>query len=71
MQPLIHPQVNQIEVRCSCGNVITTTSTRSSYSVEVCNQCHPFYTGQAREVDSAGAIAKFRARYGERDAKKA
>lgn len=60
MKKDIHPQVyTDCEVKCACGNVFTTISTRKSLSVEICSACHPFYTGQQKFVDTEGRIEKF------------
>ena len=66
MRPDIHPQYNEINVTCSCGNSFVTRSTfgQDSLQVEVCSQCHPFFTGKQKIVDSAGQVEKFRKRFG-------
>jgi large subunit ribosomal protein L31 len=65
MKPEIHPQYGDIKVSCSCGNEFTTRSTLSEdLQVEVCSNCHPFYTGKQKIVDSGGRVDKFRKRYG-------
>lgn len=65
MKPEIHPQYGDIKVSCSCGNEFTTRSTLSDdLQVEVCSNCHPFYTGKQKIVDSGGRVDKFRKRYG-------
>ena len=62
----IHPNYHEITVTCSCGSVFKTRSTMSkdTLCVEVCSQCHPFYTGKQKIVDTAGRVEKFRQRYG-------
>ena len=62
----IHPNYHEITVTCSCGSVFKTRSTMSkdTLGVEVCSQCHPFYTGTQKIVDTAGRGEKFRQRYG-------
>ena len=62
----IHPNYHEITVTCSCGSVFKTRSTmgKDKLSVEVCSQCHPFYTGKQKIVDTAGRVEKFRQRYG-------
>ena len=62
----IHPTYHEITVTCSCGSIFKTRSTMSkdTLSVEVCSQCHPFYTGKQKIVDTAGRVEKFRQRYG-------
>ena len=65
MKKEIHPAYQELTVACSCGN---TFKTRSTYSgdlhIEVCSQCHPFYTGQQKMLDTAGRVDKFRRKYG-------
>lgn len=66
MRPEIHPQYNEINVTCSCGNSFATRSTyaKETLQIEVCSQCHPFYTGKQKIMDSAGQVEKFRKRFG-------
>jgi len=65
MKPEIHPKYHEITVTCSCGNSFTTGSTNSdNMSIEVCSQCHPFYTGKQKTLDTAGQVDKFNKRYG-------
>jgi len=66
MRPGIHPDYHDIAVTCSCGNAFQTRSTYSkeALQVEVCSQCHPFYTGKQKIMDSAGQVEKFRKRFG-------
>ena len=66
MRPEIHPEYNEINVTCSCGNKFATRSTYSKEAllIEVCSQCHPFYTGKQKIMDSAGQVEKFRKRFG-------
>lgn len=67
MKPDIHPQYTEINVVCSCGHSFKTRSTvGKDLHVEVCSNCHPFYTGQQKIVDSAGQVDKFRKRYGKK-----
>jgi large subunit ribosomal protein L31 len=61
MKAQMHPQYfDDAQVVCSCGNKFTVGSTKQVIHVELCNNCHPFYTGQARFVDSASRIERFR-----------
>jgi large subunit ribosomal protein L31 len=69
MKADIHPVYELATVRCSCGNTFTTRSTRSDLHVELCSECHPFYTGKQKLVDSGGRIEKFERRYGKRKAR--
>jgi len=65
MKKDIHPAYGEIEVTCSCGNTFKTSSTRSgALHIEVCSECHLFYTGQQKIVDTAGRVDKFRRKYG-------
>ena len=66
MKADIHPNYAAIEVTCSCGNTFTTSSTIESKDlhIEVCSQCHPFYTGKQKILDTAGRVDKFRRKYG-------
>jgi large subunit ribosomal protein L31 len=65
MKPNIHPEYTEIKVLCSCGNTFTTRSTLGQeLHVEVCSQCHPFYTGKQKIVDTGGRVDKFRRKYG-------
>ena len=63
MRPKIHPKYNVITVKCACGNIFETRSTRKSFTVDVCSNCHPFYTGKQKLLDTAGKIEKFRRKY--------
>ena len=72
MKTDIHPQYVEIAVNCSCGNKFTTRSTLDKpLNVEVCSECHPFYTGTQKIVDTAGRVEKFRQKYGKPGAKAA
>jgi large subunit ribosomal protein L31 len=62
MKADIHPRVVDAEIRCACGNVIKTRSTKQTVIIGICNACHPFYTGQQRFVDTAGRVDKFQQR---------
>ena len=66
MKPEIHPHYVEASVRCSCGNTFTTRSTKGDMHVELCSECHPFYTGKQKLVDSGGRIDRFERRYGRR-----
>jgi large subunit ribosomal protein L31 len=58
----IHPQFRQAQVHCVCGNEFTVGSTAETIRVEVCNKCHPFYTGTQNIVDTAGQVERFQKR---------
>src|SRR5690349_8169022 len=62
MKEKIHPKYVESEIRCACGNVIKTRSTKPVIIVGICNACHPFYTGQQKFVDTAGRVDKFQQR---------
>ncbi|NPV26717.1 MAG: 50S ribosomal protein L31 [Firmicutes bacterium] len=65
MKPNIHPKYEQTTITCACGNKFTTGSTRKDMRVEVCSQCHPFYTGsKQRIVEAGGRVDKFKKKYG-------
>jgi large subunit ribosomal protein L31 len=62
-----HPEYTDTTVKCSCGNTFVTRSTVSGdLTVELCNECHPFYTGKQKLVDSGGRVERFNRRYGSR-----
>ncbi|MEW5904030.1 MAG: 50S ribosomal protein L31 [Pseudomonadota bacterium] len=65
MKADLHPAYADVEVTCSCGNKFTTRSTigKPALHIEVCSECHPFYTGTQKIVDTAGRIEKFRSKY--------
>lgn len=62
MKADIHPKYREAEVRCACGNVFKTRSTRPVILLGICNVCHPFYTGTQKFVDTAGRVDKFQQR---------
>ena len=64
MKESIHPQYDVVKVTCSCGHVFETRSTLTrDLTIEVCAECHPFYTGQQKLVDTGGRVQRFRDRY--------
>jgi large subunit ribosomal protein L31 len=67
----LHPEYVATTVSCTCGNTFETRSTATSgkINVEVCSNCHPFYTGKQKLMDTGGRVARFQARYGKKDAK--
>ncbi len=68
MKEKIHPEYfADAEVICACGNKFTTGATRKLLKVEVCSQCHPFYTGERRMMDAGGRVERFKRRYGIQD----
>jgi large subunit ribosomal protein L31 len=62
MKAEIHPDYVFATVHCSCGNSFTTRSTQSELNVEICSQCHPFYTGKQKLVDTGGRVERFQRR---------
>jgi large subunit ribosomal protein L31 len=63
MKTDIHPNYKQTTIKCACGNTIEVGSTKKDISVEICSQCHPFFTGKQKLVDTAGRIERFRKKY--------
>jgi large subunit ribosomal protein L31 len=63
MKKDIHPKYVEATVHCSCGNTFTTRSTKPDLRVELCSQCHPFYTGKQKLVDSGGRVERFKRRF--------
>ena len=66
MKPGIHPKYYETKIRCACGNVIETRSTVKDIHVEICSNCHPFFTGKQKLVDTAGRVERFRRKYGDK-----
>lgn len=66
MKKDIHPNYEETTIACACGNVIHTRSTKKNIKVEVCSNCHPYYTGKEKLVDSAGRVEKFKKKYGKK-----
>jgi large subunit ribosomal protein L31 len=65
MKAEIHPSYDDITVTCSCGNSFKTRSTAGKdMTIEVCSQCHPFFTGKQKLLDTEGRVDKFRQKYG-------
>lgn len=62
----IHPDYQECTVACACGNTFKTRSTKKEIRVEICSQCHPFFTGKQKLIDSAGRVEKFRRKYGDK-----
>lgn len=66
MRPKIHPQYHDVTASCACGASYATRSTKKDLRLEVCSNCHPFYTGTQHLVDTAGMIEKFQRKYGKK-----
>ena len=63
MKKDIHPEYFETMVKCGCGNTFKTRSTRKELKVDICNVCHPFYTGKMKHIDAAGRIEKFKSKF--------
>ena len=62
MRSAIHPEYVEAQVRCNCGNEFVTRSTQPEIIVEICSECHPFYTGRQKLVDTGGRVERFKRR---------
>ena len=71
MKPDLHPVYPPSRITCACGNVIETRSTRGSFHIEICANCHPFFTGKYKLVDTQGRIDRFKKKYGSKGDKPA
>ena len=72
MKAAIHPSYSEVRVHCACGNTFITRSThKGDIAVEICSNCHPFFTGKQKLVDTAGRVERFRRKYAKSDAAKA
>ena len=65
MKKNVHPEYQECQVICACGNTFTTRSTKKEIRVEICSSCHPFFTGKQKLIDSAGRVEKFKKKYGD------
>jgi large subunit ribosomal protein L31 len=63
MKAEIHPEYTEARVTCACGAAFVTRSTRGSFTVDICSECHPFYTGKQKLMDTAGRIERFNKKY--------
>ncbi|MEM7182797.1 MAG: 50S ribosomal protein L31 [Spirochaetota bacterium] len=63
MKAGIHPKYVEAKIKCACGEVYETRSTKGDQTVEICSTCHPFYTGKAKVIDTAGRVEKFKRKY--------
>jgi large subunit ribosomal protein L31 len=64
VKPGIHPKYHEVEVRCACGNTFKTRSTKPDLHLEICNACHPFFTGRQKLIDTEGRVERFTKRFG-------
>ena len=71
MKPDIHPEYVVATVQCSCGKTFETRSTKANFHVEICSNCHPFYTGKQKLVDTGGRVERFQRRYAKQQAEQA
>ncbi|MDD5633825.1 MAG: 50S ribosomal protein L31 [Candidatus Omnitrophica bacterium] len=67
MKKGIHPKYAESTIICACGNTVKTRSTKETIHVEICSNCHPFYTGKQKLVDSAGRVERFQKRYAKKN----
>ncbi|MCL2088724.1 MAG: 50S ribosomal protein L31 [Oscillospiraceae bacterium] len=63
MREGIHPNYQPTTIRCACGNTIETGSTKKDINVEICSQCHPFFTGRQKLIDTGGRVDRFKKRF--------
>ena len=63
MKKDIHPELHTVTAVCACGNTFETQSTKDELRLEICNDCHPFFTGKQKLIDSAGRVERFQRRY--------
>lgn len=63
MRKGIHPEYNKIMAKCACGNEVALGSVNKEIKVEICSECHPFFTGKQKLIDSAGRVEKFMKKY--------
>ena len=64
MKPSIHPKYHEVVVRCACGNTWKTHSTKPELHLEICSNCHPFFTGRQKLIDTEGRVERFTKRFG-------
>lgn len=64
MKQGIHPEYKKTVVSCACGNTFENESTKEEIKIEICSECHPFYTGRQKRVDKGGRVDKFKKKYG-------
>ena len=64
MKEGIHPNYNETTIKCACGEVISTGSTKQNLHVEICSKCHPFFTGKQKLIDTGGSVDKFKKKFG-------
>lgn len=67
MKEAIHPKYEKTAIRCACGEVIETASTKQNMRVDICSKCHPFFTGKQKLVDTGGRVDRFKKRFNMQD----
>lgn len=67
MKKDIHPEFKEVTVTCACGNTFQSASTRDALKVEVCSECHPFFTGKQKFAERGGRVEKFKKKYEKKD----
>ena len=68
MKEKMHPELHYVKVHCACGNEFMTRSTKKDMRVEICSNCHPFFTGKQRLLDTEGRVEKFNRKYAKKEA---
>jgi large subunit ribosomal protein L31 len=68
VKPGIHPNYKEVDVRCACGNTFKTRSTKHELHLDICNNCHPFFTGRQKLIDTEGRVERFTKRFGAQSA---
>lgn len=63
MKDKIHPEYKDATIVCTCGNIVRTRSTKPEIKIEICNKCHPYFTGKQKFVDTTGRVEKFKKKY--------
>ena len=66
MKSAIHPSYRKASIKCACGHQFETYTTVGNYNLDVCSQCHPFFTGKQKLLDTAGRVDRFRRKYGKK-----
>lgn len=66
MKEGIHPKYQKCTVRCACGNTFETGSTKEELKLEICSECHPFFTGKQKLIDTGGRVDRFKKRYAQK-----
>ncbi|MBI5893279.1 MAG: 50S ribosomal protein L31 [Deltaproteobacteria bacterium] len=70
MKEGIHPKYESTKIECACGFVVESRSTKKDIKVEICSNCHPFFTGKQKLIDTAGRVEKFKRKYAKKSAEK-